>query len=605
MTDNSTKRTGKSATLFAPWHERLVRKLFSWPVMAVLAVLLIGAGLANHYGRPWYHHHREKQYAGQAEQYLAQGDFRQAAFRARTVLSLNENNASAIRVLAELSDRAGSTNALYWRERVVQLVPALTNQLALLSTAIRVEPYPFPTATRALNAIAPADRESAEYQKLAGLLAVRLSQNQTAEAHFAENLRLEPDNPLNRLSLAVLQLQSTNPQVKLSARSTLETLVENPRVGILALRPLVSESFDRKDLAHAEALSRQVVTNDQANLRDSLFHLTILQARHSPDLPSFLSQTQTRAATNAWAADQLATWMNSSGHAREALDWLAELPPAVGEQGLLPVTRADAYAVLGKWAEQERYLKRAPWPGMEPFRFALLARVAGKLAKGTEDTLAWQNALALASASPGVLSKLANLTAVWGWRERTEQLLWLMAEKCPEETAAMTTLTRLCSEKQDTDGLWRLAKIARQRNPRDANAGNNCASLALLLNQDLPAAHKLAASIYAAGATNAYYATTYAFSLLKQGQAPEALEVLRKFNDDQLKEPSIALYYGIILVAAGQLTTAQPFLTRAGSGTLLREEQTLLALAKKGGPDLLAALTPTAKSGSAILPLAR
>jgi len=53
-----------------------------------------------------------------------------------------------------------------------------------------------------------------------------------------------------------------------------------------------------------------------------------------------------------------------------------------------------------------------------------------------------------------------------------------------------------------------------------------------------------------------------------------------KLSADQLREPSVAAYYGIVLVAAGQREKARQYLRRAAETKLLPEEKALVAKAE-------------------------
>ena len=77
---------------------------------------------------------------------------------------------------------------------------------------------------------------------VAGALAIKLGRLNDAEQHYAEALKLQPDNPVTRMSLAVVQLQSRDPKVVADSRITLELLNTDGKLGILPLRSLVAES---------------------------------------------------------------------------------------------------------------------------------------------------------------------------------------------------------------------------------------------------------------------------------------------------------------------------------------------------------------------------
>ena len=65
--------------------------------------------------------------------------------------------------------------------------------------------------------------------------------------------KLQPDNPVTRMSLAVVQLQSKDPKVVADSRITLELLNTDGKLGILPLRSLVAESTAARDIRQGRA----------------------------------------------------------------------------------------------------------------------------------------------------------------------------------------------------------------------------------------------------------------------------------------------------------------------------------------------------------------
>ena len=576
------------AQYFSRWQRRLLR--WQTAVGLLVVALLLVAG--NHYGRPWLRQLRGQHYAAQARAFLVATNYRQAAFRAQSAIRLDPDNPPAVQVMAELTERVGATNALYWRQQLVKLDPCLSNQLALAATALQIERPPFRFAASILDQVAQTNRQQADYQRLAGLLAVRSAQYQDAAQHFSELVDLNPTNQLNQLSLAVIQVQSTNAAISQSARRTLEQMAADPALGCAALRPLTALCFDEKDFGRAEEYSRQVLTNRQAGFADRMMHLNILQAAKSRTLPDFLAATETAATNNPRAMLELVLWMQPNGWAQPAVEWLNQLPPALVRQGRLPVARAELYATLGLWAEQEKYLRQATWPNQEALRFALLARAAANQAKAQDELVAWQNATAVAATAVESLKALAELTQTWRWNQRTEEVLWLAVENYPDQDWARTPLIQMCLRKNDTKGLCRLEKMEYQQKPDDITCGNNYAAYALLVDQDLPQVYQIAAKIHAANPTNALITTTYALALLKQNQPQAAVAAFHSLPPELLEVPIIAVYYGITLAVAGEAAKAAHYLAYAKQARLLPEELQLVKLATTAGVELTKELLP-------------
>ncbi|MCX6917083.1 MAG: hypothetical protein NT167_29270, partial [Verrucomicrobia bacterium] len=90
--------------------------------------------------------------------------------------------------------------------------------------------------------------------------------------------------------------------------------------------------------------------------------------------------------------------------------------------------------------------------------------------------------------------------------------------------------------------------------------------------------------VYAAAPTNSYFASTHALSLIKQGRFQEAREVFRQITPDQLKDPTIAVYYGITLAASSLPAEAKPYLDQRSRVRLLPEEVALATRRWPSGP---------------------
>jgi Flp pilus assembly protein TadD len=558
------------------------RRLKRWQTWVTLACLFAAMVFGYKYGLPRYRQYVERNYAMQAQRYAASGDFSRALLRARQVLVMNPDDTAGIRVIADLADYFGSPYALQWRQRLVVLNPDATNRLALARTALRTEAFPFPTATMALNEIAPAYRQNPAYQIVAGTLAIQLNDLPAAEQHFAEAQKLNPDDPINRMSLAVVHLQSGNPNLIKDSRTTLELLRTDRRLGLLADRSLVAESAARGDYGRAETISQQILTNQQASFSDRIMHLAILNVEKSPNFQTFLGETKKSAEENPFYVGELVSWMNRYGLAQQALDWVNGLPARLNKQGGVPIAIADSYVALGQWKGLTGYLQKERWLELDPVRIGLMSFASWKENDSKRySSPIWQQAVQLGARSSAALNTLARMAAGWGWKEETEDVLWFAAGKYPGESWPLTDLENLYAGQHDTAGLRRVYRAMVRQNPKDALARNNFAMVSLLMGADVAEARRTAAELQAAEPDNPVFASTHAFSLYLQGRPQEAAQVLRALGLNRLDDPSLAAYYGIFLSASGDTQTARIYLNKSSNAFLLPEEQALVARAKQ------------------------
>jgi Flp pilus assembly protein TadD len=562
--------------------ERRVRRFFSKKqnVAALVAAFLLLV-VGYRYGRPHYRHYVETQYARQAEQFMLKGDFARAYLRVRQVMEINPDNVAACRVNAELADWANSPFALYWRQRTVLLAPTSTNRLALASTALKAEAFPYSTAAKTLEEIEAGSRRTADYQMLAGALAIKLGRLRDAEQHYDQALKLQPDNPVTRMSLAVVQLQSKDPKVVTDSRITLQLLNTDGKLGILPLRSLVAESAAARDFTQAERLSSQVLTNAQASFGDRMLHLTILHAAGRTNFQSFLKEMQQKSLEHPFYIGELAAWLNQFGYASQALTWLQELPRQVSSQGLIPLAQADSYVALKRWKDLENYLLEERWIGQDHIRIAMLTLAIKNQLGDQGSALAWDRAVRLAADAPTALNTLAQMALSWGWLTEADQVLWHAAVKFPKQPWPLTALQNIYIARRDTKGLRRVYQATMQQDPKDKLARNNFTMLSLLSGKDLPAAHKDADELYASDPRNPIFASTHAFSLHLQGKTREGIEVLRLLKPEELADPAMGVYYGVLLAAVGEVQAAKPYLDKSAQAFLLTEELALVTSARK------------------------
>ena len=103
-----------------------------------------------------------------------------------------------------------------------------------------------------------------------------------------------------------------------------------------------------------------------------------------------------------------------------------------------------------------------------------------------------------------------------------------------------------------------------------------------MLGRDLARAQALAREVYDAGKTNAMLVSTYAFALHAQGKGAEGLKLMQAFPESDLQRPEVALYYAVLLAAAGERNQAEPYFAAAEKGRPLPEERRLLDQARRG-----------------------
>ena len=540
--------------------------------LAILGTLSFG-------GFRYYRHWQPARLARQAHDFIAKGDTANASIALRRALEINPLSEEAAREMVVLMEKLQRPEALGWRERVAGIHPGASDDaLAWAATAIRQgESVP---ARRALDSVEENSRQTAPYHALAGVTAIAEGRVGEARKHFSEALKLDPTNDLHRYNFAVLQLQSPDVATRGAGRQTLSELAKSGRLQLNARRTLIKELMLEKSWEEARRLSAEQLAAPGAEFADRIAHLDLLSQAQSPALAAFLAETQ--QATRAGKPEQiaaLATWMRFGGSAADALKWIASLDPKTAAHQRIGAARAECLIVTGDWPGLLTLVEPGQWADLEYTRLAYFSRALRELNDAGQSRVRWEAAIAAAK-SRDQSSQLALLAARWGWEFELRDTLWASTRQ-PAPGWALQMLHRYYLGAGNTDGLLRVAARFAEIDPQSATAHNNVAMLSLLLRRDLPTATVTARELHAKEPANPVFASTHAYALHLADRSAEGLKVLQALRPEKLREPSIALYHSILLVATGAKADAQPFLDLAKAAPLLPEEKSLLAEAQK------------------------
>ncbi len=495
---------------------------------------------------------------------------------ARRLLALDQDNVVASFAMAEMAEKSGQPDAIVWRRKVAQLTPNdLPNQIAFARTALRFNQPD--VAAQILNALPASAQQSVEFHQVAGAEALVRQQPAVAEEHFSAALQLAPDNPHLALNLATVRLASRESKIVAQARATLAELTNQPTVRLEALRALSTDALARHENAFAQKWSAQLSAENGATLADAILQF---QASEGTDkaVPLFRALL-TRAAASSATTAELITWLNRHELARVALLWSATLPKEISQTNPVPLAIAEAHSFVGEWSELRALVEGKEWGDFESLRLAVLSHALHRLSPSDRPSIeaqtAWRGAIKKAQINPEQLVALAQLAAGWGYLNDAEQVWWTIADSSNNNRLALSALQRFYKAKQDTRGLLHVAQRALQLNPNDLVAANNCASLGLLINGD-STARRLAYKLHAEHPANRAFAATYAFALHTEGKTAEGLRLLQDMSEQELRQPTLAAYYVVLLVENRELDRARSFLVDAERAALLPEEKQLL-----------------------------
>jgi tetratricopeptide (TPR) repeat protein len=523
---------------------------------------------------------KAKSLARRAAASCAKGDYKSAVLQAGKVLEIDRNNLSATRTVARSLDAVRVPVAIQWHRRLEELQPGdAENLIAWSKDALRTGDLV--TAGTVLKKVKSSDQNSAVYHEVAAGVALAKGDGDAGESHLAEAVRLDPGQDQYKLSLAMLRLKSTKPQARAEALQALEELRARPETNLAALRLLIEDAANRKERAKVRELGKSLKANPNARLGDRLALLSAQRAVEDPDFFTHLEQLQAASVHNPSDFAELISWMNDHQLAIAVSEWVSKLPPELTSKPPVSLAVADAYFRSADWARLKQALESSPPDRLDFFRLALQSRMLKEQGDESGSRDAWRRALDAAKTAQEWLEKLARLAIARGWQQESEETLWALTEtpSCPRW--ALDALWGAVRKANNTAKICRVAKLLFHAAPNELSVRGNFVYLALLTRSTQENPHALAEALYMENPGKAAIVRIYGLSLYLQGRKDEAVKVMDALPVEELKQPALALYYGIFLAANGQFDKSREYLQRAQALSMLPEEKALLANAQE------------------------
>ena len=548
------------------------------------------------YGPKTYGSWREARMVKRASALLSQQDFDGATAIARDVVQKHPDSLPAFSILAEASEKQNRPETVAWRAQIARVRPQdLDSQLNLASAALRFGELD--TARKALENVAPADRDRAAYHVVAGWLARAQGNDAEVEQHFAAAVDQEPGNDLYRFNLAVLRIRSDAPEKSDESRKVLERLSKVPEFRAGSLRALLGDAVQRNALERADTLAQDLQMSQQVTFADYLLCLEFYRKLDQSKFSALLEKVKPVAARNLTDLGLLLEWLNENGLAADGLKWMEKLPSEVTTKPPPAIAIADAYVRGKNWSRLKRWTRSGSWEESEYLRLAYQAygsKQSRQSAADVEFSSLWHSAERAAADRPDREIHLARLAAKWDFPVEAEQLWLRVSKDAPSRREALDALYRIYRAKSDLRNLYRIAKRLHESSPNEVSVAADYARLALLVDQNTAEGHRVAKEAYERAPTEVNVAMTYAFSLYGLGRSAEGIEVMKKLPAEGLTDPHVAVYAAVLLLDENQVAAAQKYLAAAQSAPIFPEEKKLLdeAVAKAGAAGPTPSATP-------------
>jgi len=573
---NSVKRKDSRVEIT---HHRAERFFLKLSLGILIGFFLLVFGIWAGHGA--YVRWQEKRLVQRAASALQQGDTPTASLATRALLQLKPDSIPAARMAAEIAERAGDRSALTWRRKIAD-ADHHSGEDVLAWARCALQFNDLATAKIAISQLQGQDRQTAGFHAVAGLLAQAEKQNDLAEREWTEAVRLAPKEKAYQLQLGTARLRLNDRSQRDSGAAILNALRADAKYRVAATRTLITEGVTHRDnTQQILQLARGLRSYPEATFNDHVLVADLLRQANDPEFASLLSELEKSALERPQDLAALLSWMSEANLNVLALDFVRALRPELLQQWPVPMAVAEVYVRLKDWSKLEAAVKLADWRDFDFMRHAYFACALRGEDKPAAAEREW--ALATKGAANGSEQTLMLLRAIstWHWENEEIDLLWALAKYPEKEKEALQTLYRYYIKNHDTQGLYRALVRLAEDNPDNLDVQNNLAQVSLLLDARTEEARRIAAEVYHKAPTNAAYAATYAYALLKKGDARGAGKVMNSLTEDQLKDPAVSAYYGICL-AAMKDERAKKFLDAGESAMLLPEEKALLEKARAG-----------------------
>lgn len=544
-------------------------------------LLLFGVSAATAGPFAWIHEWQSNQSVEAARAALAQNDFSKAVLALQRALQLNGNNRHALEMMADLSARRSPADEVPWRLQILQLNPNdLDARAAYCLAAIRAESLE--RAQEAFDQWPPDERHTSPYFRVAGQVALANNSFSEAMDDFRQALRLPGATASDRLNLASVEIFSQNPFERGEALSALDELSRNPETEAGASRTLIRRALYVVDLDEAKTRTDELLA--KAFTKENI----ILACSVYVQLPGQILPDLIRRAIEAFKAEplfqsELLDWLNLHDRASLALACSDSLSGEAAKNPYIKCARAGALERLGKWSELFDAVDNDSWNELDGFRLAYKIRAETMWAGhySTERDVVWKQVLGLANQHLRMLWALAGLTSRWSWQPQFEEALWAVAAVPDGAGLALQRLDQIYRPRNDTAGLFRVAKRTLELRPKDQHAANEYVRTGFLLNVDRGTFAEFAREQWEVNQNRSPRMTAlYAYALSLEGKLDDAARVLQTLSESERQNE--ALYSGLVRAACGDRTGALDYLRLAKRLPLLPEEETLLERALAG-----------------------
>ncbi len=555
----------------------LWRIVLNWKLV-LSGVVVLAAG--SYGGMRFYKRVTHDHLLKHAEVALADNNPQGAAMFALRLLRDDPKDVAAARLMVKITEPWPS-ESLVWHAKLHEVRPEdADNCLAWAKAGL--EAGRLDVAAEALRDVPSSSRASGEFEFESSQLDLAKGDFQAAESHLSAAAKASPTDEHIALALAKARLRIPG-EKRAEGREALDQLSHKSSTSVEALRSLANDAERHQQESQTVAYLLKLAQQPGATHEDQMRLLDLLVRMGDPSALERVKAYQSQIQDNPSRVSSMAFWMNANGMAAETVRWVQSLPAESQRQPSVQAALTQSYAQTGDWVRLKALVDKEDWGNMDYLRIAFRARSIREQGDAQQSKDQWNLSVLKASDHPEALALLCQTALNWGsaWAAEAEELGWRVAADPHASKAVLNAMQSRFVEAGDTRKFYRLLLLRRKLEPDDAGVQNNFALLSMLLKQNEPAAFQAAESLAKENPTDANLVSTYAYALLLQGRKEEALTMMNRFSQVELRLPAVAPYYGILLASAND-PRATTYLERAKrSPLLLPEERELVNEAEK------------------------
>ena len=421
---------------------------------------------------------------------------------------------------------------------------------------------------------------SSHAQRIAGEIARRRVELTSARLHFEAALRLDGPVAIDEVPLGAILIYSRDPAERRHGLALLAKWAPDPEWGATASRTLLGDALDHDDRAAMLKWGEILRAHPRCTLADIPNCLLALSRADEAKFAEVLAILEKKQGAEPSQAAQLVGWLNQIGRGAEAVQWVRGLPAELKAKAPLAVVAAESFRQVSDWAGLNAWVAGGDWGrDMEFMRLSygmLASRQLGDAARADE---LWQTLQGDTQANGAHALFAADTFYTWGWQAESLTLLWIAADQPGVAMQALGTLARHYQTQRDAEGQYRTFRRLHALRIQDASIANNFAFFAALTGNDFAMAEKIARENHARAQANPAFLATYAFVILAQNRAADAVDLLKPIASSWAKSPGVAFAYGLALAATGRKEEARPLLASLDLATLTTREEELVKAA--------------------------